>query len=110
MVASGYRLLLLLSATSGPALLGGPFLLGIPHQDRMDTPLPEVHPPGDPHPDFPGPRDTQHLREDNLCEDKGSLGVLTPVNYPLSFYGQNVREASTHCSCRRGIPASRLRG
>ena len=39
----------------------------------METPLPEVHPPGDPRPYFPGPTDTQRLCEDNMDEDKGSL-------------------------------------
>ena len=51
-VAPGYRLLLLLSATGGPAVSVGSFRLLIPHQACMDTPLPEVHLYGDPRPDF----------------------------------------------------------
>ena len=34
---------LLLSAGGGPALSGSPFRLGVPHQIRVQTPLPEVH-------------------------------------------------------------------
>ena len=51
----------------------------------METTLPEVHPSGYPHPDFPGPTDTKRFREDDMGKDKGSLGVPTPVNYPLPF-------------------------
>ena len=43
-------LILLLSSTGGPALPGGPFCLGTPHQARMEIPLPEVHLPDDPRP------------------------------------------------------------
>ena len=76
-VALGFRLILLLHVTGGPALPVGTFRLGIYHQARMKTPLPEVHPPGDPRPDFPGPTDAKRLREDEVGKDKGSLGVST---------------------------------
>ena len=66
MVSPGYRLLLLFSATYGSTLPVGPFLLGIHNKDRMDTPLLEVHPPGDPLPDLPVPADTQRLRGDDV--------------------------------------------
>ena len=52
MVASGYRLILLLPATGGPDLPGGPFRLGVTHQACVETPLPEVHLPGYPVTDF----------------------------------------------------------
>ena len=71
----------------------------------MKTPLPEVHPPDDLCPDFLGPADAQHLREDGVGEDKGSLRVPTLVDYPLPFQGQYGREAAPHSSCGRGIPA-----
>ena len=106
MISPGYRLLLLLSAGGVPALPGGPFRLRIPHQARVDTLLPEVHPPGDPCLDLPGPADAQRLCEDDVGEDKGSLEVPTLFNYPLPFHGQDGREAVPHCSCGRGIPAS----
>ena len=80
MVALGYRLILLLSARGGSDLPGGPFRLGILHQYRMETPLPEVHPPGDLRPDLLVPTDAQRLREDDGGKDKGSLGVPTPVS------------------------------
>ena len=110
MVAPGYRLLLLLFAAGSSALPGGPFRLGITQQARMETPLPEVHLPDNLRSDLPGPANAQRLREDDLGKDKGYLGVQTPVNYPLPFHGHYGREAEPHCSCGRGIPASRLGG
>ena len=62
-------LVLLLSSTSGPALPGSPFRHSVPYQTCMDTPLPEVHPPGYLRPDLPGPADTQRLREDDVVKD-----------------------------------------
>ena len=76
----------------------------------METSLPEVHPPGDLRPDFPGPTDSQRLCGDDVGKDKGSLGVPTLVNYHLPSHRQNGREVATHCSCGCGIPDSRLRG
>ena len=104
MVAPGYGLILLLYDTGGPALTGGSFRLRFPHHTRMDTPIPEVHPPGDPFPDLLGPADAQRLYEDNVGKDKGSLGVPTPVDYPLPFHNQDVREAAPYCFCWRGKP------
>ena len=109
-VDPGYCILLLLSSNGGSALPGCPFRLDIPHQARMDTLLPEVHPPGDPRPDLLGPVDAQRLCKNDLVEDKGSLRVPTPVNYPLPFHGQDGRKAAPHCSCGYGIPASQLGG
>ena len=109
MIALGYLIILVLSATGGPALPEGPFRLGIPHQACMETPLPEVHLPGDPRPDFLGPPDAQRLSDDEMGKDKGSLGVPIPVNYPLPFHGQYGREAAPHCFCGCRIPASQLR-
>ena len=93
-VALGYRLLLLLSAAGGSDLPGGPFRLGITHQARMETPLPEVHAPGDPGPDLLGPADAQRLCEDDMVEYKGFLGVTAPFNYPLPFHSQYGCEAA----------------
>ena len=109
MVAQGYRLLLL-SSSGSSALPGSHFCLGIPHQDRLETPHPYFHPPGDTRLYRSGPADTQHIRKDDVGEEKGYLGVLTPVNYPLPLYDQDGREAAPHCSCGRGVPANRLCG
>ena len=108
MVAPGCRLHPLLSAGGGPDLPGGPFRLSIPHQACMETPLPEFYPPDDPRPDLPGPADAQRLREDNVGNDKGYLGVPTPVDKPLPFHGQDGCESAPHCSCGRGIPSTQL--
>ena len=97
-VAQGYRLLLLLPATGGPALPGFPFRLCVPHQACVETPLLEVHLPGDPRPDFPGPTDAQRLRKKDMGKDEGSLGVPTPVENPLLFNSQYGRKAVTHYS------------
>ena len=96
MVAPGHGLLLLLSAAGGSALLVGPFRLGILRQARMETSLPEVHMPGDLRPDLPGPTDTQRLREEDVGENKGSLGVPAPGNPPLPFHIHNDRKAAPH--------------
>ena len=48
MITPGYRLILLLSSTGGPALPRCPFRLGVSYQAYMETSLLEVHPPGDP--------------------------------------------------------------
>ena len=91
-------LVLLLSSTGGPSLPGGLFRLSIPHQSRVETPLPEVHPPGDPFLDILFPADTQYLRENDVGKDKGPLGVPTPTKSPPSFCCQYFREAAPHCS------------
>ena len=75
-------LFLLLSCTGGPALPGSPFRLDIPYQVRMDTPLPEVHPPGFTRPDLLGLTDTQRLRKDNLFKDEEPLRFPTPAKDP----------------------------
>ena len=60
-VAPGYRLIFLLPAAGGPAFPDGPLRLGVPHQARVDTPLPEFHPQRDHGPDLSGPADAQRL-------------------------------------------------
>ena len=75
-------------------------------------------PRGDPYPRGPSavlfwPGSSWHCGRptssyDSVGEDKGSLVVLTLLNYPLPFRGQDGREAAPHCSCGHGIPASRL--
>ena len=79
MVAPHNGLILLLPAPGGPALSGGTFRLGIPHQAYVDNPPPVVHPPGDPRPDLLCPTDTQRPRNNEVGEDKGSLRVPTPT-------------------------------
>ena len=73
MVASGYRLILLIPATGGPALPGGTFRLGIPHKAYMETPLPEVHLPGYLHLDLPGPAETKILIRSTWANTRGLL-------------------------------------
>ena len=74
-VAPRYSVVLLLAAGGGPAFSGGPFHLGVHHQDRVFAPLPEVHTTVDPCPDLTVPADAQRLREDDVEEDEGSIGV-----------------------------------
>ena len=61
MESPSHSVFLLLAVEGGPALSGSPFHLGVPHQARVLTPLPEVHPPGYPCPDLMGPADAQCL-------------------------------------------------
>ena len=103
-------LLLLLSVAGGSVFPGGPFRLGITYQAQMDIPLLEVHPPGDPHPDLPGPADAQRLCEDDVGEYKGFIGVPTLFNYPFLFHVQYDREAAHNCYCGCGVPDIRLSG
>ena len=104
MLAPGYRLLPPLSTAGGPSLPGDPFRLGAPHQACMENPLPELHPHGYRRPYFLGPTGTQRLREYDVGKDEGSLGVPTPVDYPLPFHGQKGCESAPHYSCGPGIP------
>ena len=77
MVAPHTGLVLLLSSTGSPALPGGPLRLVIPHQARVETPLLEFHPPGDPRQDLLFPADSQRLFKINVGKDEGPLGVHT---------------------------------
>ena len=88
MVYSCHSLFLLIPSTGGPALPGAPLRIGIPHQARMETPLPEVHPPDDPDPDLLCPADAQRLRKNNVGKDEGFLGVPTRAKNPLPFHCQ----------------------
>ena len=106
MVALGYRLIPLLSSSGGPVLPVSPFRLGVSYQACMETPLLEVHLPGDPCPDLLGPTETQRLREDNIGKDEGPLGVPTPSENPPPFCCQYGREAAPYCARGRGLPAS----
>ena len=72
-IASSDRLIPILSSSGGSSLPGYPFHLRISYLACVDTPIPEVHPPGDPGPDLPGPVDTRRFREDNVGKDKGLL-------------------------------------
>ena len=56
-VAPGQGLVLLLSSVGGPALPGGPFHLGVPHQTRVQTLLQKFNAPRSPGPDLSGPAD-----------------------------------------------------
>ena len=78
MVALGYCLILLLSSADGPALPGRPIRLSVSYQAFIDTPLLEVHLPGDPGLDLSGPTDAQSLREDNVGKAEGPLVVIGP--------------------------------
>ena len=62
LVALGYRLILLFSATGGPALPAGPFCLGVSYQSFVEILFLEVHLPRDSGPDITGPTDAQRLR------------------------------------------------
>ena len=64
----------------------------------MNTPLLEVYPPGDMHPDLLGPADTHRLYEDDMGKDGGPLGVPGPPEYPPSFRSQYGREVAPHCT------------
>ena len=105
MVAPCNIRILPLSFTGGPTLLGSPFRLGVLHQTRMLTPLPEVHAPRNPGPDRSGLVDAQRLRENDLGEDEGSLGVTTPTENPPLFCCQDSRKSATYRSGGRDIPA-----
>ena len=85
MAVSCHGLVFLLPSTGGPSLPGGPFHLGIPQQALVETPLLEVHLPGDPGLDRLFPTDAQRLRKTNVGEDEGSLSVPTTVQNPPSI-------------------------
>ena len=76
----------------------------------METPVPEVHPPGDLCPDLPSPADAQHLRECDVGKDEGPLGVPGPADYPPPFLRQYGRKEVPYCAIGRGLPASQLCG
>ena len=60
-VATVYCLVLLLSSSGGPALPGSTLRLCVPHHDRVETSLPEVHPSCYLCPNLPGPMYAQRL-------------------------------------------------
>ena len=105
-VAPRGGLILLLSSTGGPALPGRPFRLSIPHQARMETPLPEVHPPGDPCLHLLFPMEAHCLCKNDVGKEDGSLRVTSPSENPLPFRSQYGCEAVPYCARGRGIPAS----
>ena len=78
----GHCIFILLTPKGGPVLSGSPFCLGLPHQARMLSPLPEVHVPGDPGPYLPGPADanvsvrTTWAKKSGLSEFQ--LNEITP--------------------------------
>ena len=71
MVSSGYRLILLLFSAGGPALPFSSFRLSVSYQACMETPIPEVHSPGDTCPDIPRPADAERLCEDDVGKTRG---------------------------------------
>ena len=112
MIASGYRLILLLSSAGGPALPVRPFRPSVSYQACMYTPIPEVHPPGDLCLDLLGPADTQRLCADDVSKEKGPLGITGPLNYPrhsadsmamkqLSTATEGVMYQLADCEARR---------
>ena len=98
MVALGYRLILILSSTGSPALPDSPFRLSVSYQAYKETPLPEVHPPGDSCPDLPGPTDNQRLREYDVGKYEGPLRIPGHPKHPPPFCNKYGREAAPHCS------------
>ena len=97
-IVSFRGLILLISSTGGPDLPVSPFLLGIPHQPCVETPIPEINTPGYPGPDLLVPADAQHLYKNGVDKDEGSLRVPTPSENPPPFRCQDFREAAPHCS------------
>ena len=75
----------------------------------METPLSEVHAPGDPGPDLSGPVDAQRLRKNDVGKDEGSLGVPTPVKNPPPFHGEDFQEAAPQRSGGHSVPDFLLR-
>ena len=98
MVDLNYGFVLLITAGGGPTLSGSPFRLGISYQTRVLVPLPEVHAPRDTVPDISGSEDAQHLCENNVGKDEGSLGVPTPTENPPLFLCQYCRELAPYRS------------
>ena len=79
MKTTRHGIVLLLAAEGGPTLAGISFRLGVPHQASMLAPLPEVHAPGDPGPDFLGPAENglpELPREHCLVKTPGHGVVL----------------------------------
>ena len=104
-VAPGHSFVLLLATGGVPDLSDGPFFLGIPHQTRVKTPLPEVHAPCDPGPDLSGPADAQRLCKNNMDKEEGYLRVPTTIENPPPFRGQYSRKTAPYCTGGRGVPA-----
>ena len=92
MVSPYDGVVVLFAAGGGPAFSGSSFCQGISYQTRVLDPLPYVHAPCNPGPDLSGSADAQRLRENNVGEDKISLGVPTPCENPLPFRGQDIRK------------------
>ena len=78
--------------------MAAPSALATPHQARVETPLPEIHLPGDPHPDILCPIDAQRLCKKNVGEDKRTLGFPSPANNPPPLHCQYFCEAASHCA------------
>ena len=110
MVASGNRLILLLSSAGGSFLPGCPFRLSVSYHADVETPLPEVQPPGDPFLDLPVPADAQHLFEEDVGKEEGPIGVPGPPEYLPPFHSQYGRKAAPYCTRVPSLPDSRLHG
>ena len=76
MVTPCNSLILFLASRGGSALLGSSFCLGVPHQTRVPTYLPEVHALCDLGPDLSGSADAQRLRENDEDKDEGDFQLL----------------------------------
>ena len=68
-ITRDHGVILLFAAGGSPALPGDPLRLGVLHQACVETPLPEVHVPGDSGPDLSGPADAQRLRKNDVGKD-----------------------------------------
>ena len=62
--------------------------LCFPHQARVETSLPEVHPPCDPLQNTPGSVDAQHIGKYGVGKYKRSIRVPNPIKNTLLLHGQ----------------------
>ena len=108
MVNPGHGFFLLVAAGGGPSLSGSSFRLGVPHQTRVQTPLPEVHAPRYLGSDLSIPADSQRPRKNNVGKEEGYLRVPTPIKNPPPFHCQDSHKLVPHCTGGRGVPAHLL--
>ena len=110
MVALVYRLIFLLFSAVSYVLPGCTLRLSVFYQACAETPLPEVHLPGDPGSYLSGPTDTKHICEDDMVKDEGPIVVPCPPEYPPPFHSQDGSEPETYCTRESGVLDSRLHG
>ena len=109
MIDTGFLLVLFLTSSCSPSLSGITLHLRIPHQSCVEIYLLELHPPSYPCSDLPGYLYAQRLCENGLGEDKGSLGVPTPVRNNLPFHSHYICKPALCYSKRCGVQACQLR-